>query len=222
MIFLKNTTYKLARVDVPNYHPELVPHPLRVRRTTRSGQQRGGGRRTYRVRSLEPDPEHEFEPEPEPEPDTGLDDMYEDDENPLLPTPPHFLAGPRASMPFSSGQFILQDTIPLESSSSTPFRDLYGMSLGIGLEDLSQPGSWGPASVLLKNTDPNTGKLIKRIRYKNGEKTKEILSSPLPSRPSLLDLRPRHASASASTSTSIRASWDNQIVFGFGKLLSSQ
>ncbi|KAL3502253.1 hypothetical protein ACH5RR_036702 [Cinchona calisaya] len=54
------------------------------------------------------------------------------------------LASPRASMPFSSDQFIRQDIIPLESSSSIPFHVLDGMSLGTGPEDLSQPGFGGP------------------------------------------------------------------------------
>ncbi|KAL3516702.1 hypothetical protein ACH5RR_023604 [Cinchona calisaya] len=58
----------------------------------------------------------------------GLHDMYEDDENPHLPMPPHSLASPHASMPFSSDHFNRQDTIPLESSSSIPFCSLDGMN----------------------------------------------------------------------------------------------
>ncbi|KAL3500493.1 hypothetical protein ACH5RR_039586 [Cinchona calisaya] len=78
----------------------------------------------------------------------GLHDMYKDDENSHLPTPPHSLASPHASMPFSSDQFILQDNIPLESSSSISFRGLDGMSLETGPEDSSQPGSGGPGVTL--------------------------------------------------------------------------
>ncbi|KAL3507918.1 hypothetical protein ACH5RR_033300 [Cinchona calisaya] len=83
------------------------------------------------------------EPEPEPEPNARLHDMYEDDENPHLPMPPYSLAGFRASMSFSSDQCIRQDTIPLESSSSIPFRDLDGMSRGTGPKDSSQLGFGG-------------------------------------------------------------------------------
>ncbi|KAL3506362.1 hypothetical protein ACH5RR_031744 [Cinchona calisaya] len=93
---------------------------------------------TFRIRS----------PEPESKPDIGLHDMYEDDGSPHLPMPPHSLAGPRASVPFSSDQFILQDIIPLKSSSSTPFHGLDGMSLGTSFENLSQPGSRCPGITL--------------------------------------------------------------------------